>query len=273
MKEEHCIRAIRFIVVFTVSIVFVTFLIFCFSPMAMADILTADPQPSKMVTKYQVKINGEVFPAEIKAMEGDQVRLLYNIDHLAGGQHSAFARAGNDSGGLSAWSEELIFFRRISAPQNVELYCVGGVPDDHPKRLPQNGFTVYHVSSQQGNGYSGEKAVDNGRDTFWHTGSRERPAHPHEIQIDLGKIYTVSGFWQQPRMVNANLNCMILAYKFYVSMDGTEWAEVAFGKFPGSQIEHFVSFAPCQARYVSLVALSSTGKSCTAVSEINILGY
>lgn len=268
MKKEPCIRAICF----------VTFFVFSFVAAVAADYLTADPQPSEMVTKYEVKLNSEVFPAEAKTMDENQVELYYSIDHLDSGRYSAFARAGNDAGDVSAWSDELIFYRGVPTPQSIGLYC--GAEElpmvEEPKRLPQDGFTVYHVSSAQRIEEDGANAIDGKLHSFWHSGwvGANPPDHPHEIQIDLGKIYTVSGFWYQSRQSTTISNCMVSGYKFYVSMDGVGWAEVASGSFPDSQNEHFVSFASCKAGYVSLVALSSTnGSSCTAISELNILGY
>lgn len=114
MKKEPCIK----------NICLVLFVVFSLVAVVSADYLTVDPQPSEAVTSYGVKINDEVFPAEIEAVEGNQVRLYYNVDHLVDGRYSVFARAGNDTGGLSDWSEELIFYRGVPTPQNIGLYCV-----------------------------------------------------------------------------------------------------------------------------------------------------
>lgn len=261
MKKESYIK----------SICLAPVIVFIFVMVVMADYLTADPQPSEVVTKYKIKLDSKVLPAEIEKVDADRVRLYYDIDNLSDGKHFVVAAAGNNANEWSDWSKEFVFYRGIPTPQNIGLYCI----TEDPKRIPQDGFSVYHVSTQIDDIGCGENAIDGSIKTFWHTGwvGDEQVDHPHEIQLDLGRTYTICGFWHQSRQ-GTNLNCMILDYKFYVSENGTDWVEKAFGKFPDSQDECFVTFETCKARYVSLVALSSiNGSVCTAVAEINVLGY
>lgn len=56
MKGKPCIK----------SICLVTFIMLMFAAIVSANYLTADPQPSEMVTKYQIKLNGEIIPADLE---------------------------------------------------------------------------------------------------------------------------------------------------------------------------------------------------------------
>jgi hypothetical protein len=97
--------------------------------------------------------------------------------------------------------------------------------------------------------------------------------HPHEIRIDLGGSYAVSGFRYLPRQDNDD-NGRIRTYEFYVSTDGNNWGSpVATGSFPDNSAEQEVRFTAMKAAAVRLVALSSyDGDPWTAVAEINVLG-
>ena len=96
---------------------------------------------------------------------------------------------------------------------------------------------------------------------------------PHEIQIDLGANYTLTGFKYLPRQ--DRVNGRIANYKFYVSGDGVKWGTaVAAGRLPNTSAEQTVSFSQVPGRYVRLEALSEVnGKPWTSVAELNVLGY
>lgn len=261
MKKELCVKSICLALV----------IMFIFVGVVMADYLTADPQPAEMVTKYRIKLNEEIIPANIERVGNDQVRLIYNIDHLDVGKYNAFAMAGNDNGEWSDWSKELVFYRGVPTPQNIDLYCV----TEDPKRISRVNWKVYYTSSEEPK-LGGELAIDENLHTRWHsnwTTTDPDTKHPHEIQIELGRQYTISGFYVLPRQ-DKSWNGTISNYKFYVSIDGVEWVEVASGKLLKVKEEQFVEFSPVVAKYISLVALSEVnGGSWTTVADLNILGY
>jgi hypothetical protein len=97
---------------------------------------------------------------------------------------------------------------------------------------------------------------------------------PHEIQINLGAQYTISGFRYLPRQ-GATTNGRISAYQFYASIDGVNWGNaVASGTFPNTSAEQTVSFASMPARFVRLRALSEVkGNLITSMAELNVLGF
>ncbi len=107
--------------------------------------------------------------------------------------------------------------------------------------ISQSGWSLESVSSaQSGNG--GALAFDGSSSTMWHTQwTPTTPTHPHEIVIDLGDGYDVTGFRYLPRQTGDN--GWISSYEFYVSENGTTWgAAVATGAFAGNSSEKEVTF-------------------------------
>ncbi|HEV59000.1 MAG TPA: discoidin domain-containing protein [Phycisphaerales bacterium] len=140
-------------------------------------------------------------------------------------------------------------------------------------QIAKSAWKVVHVDCfEPGEGYA-EHAIDGKPDTFWHTTwSTGRPGHPHEIQVDLGKPTSMSGFSYLPRQDMANGR--IGRYEFYVSNDGKDWGRVvATGRFRNTSALQKVTFdKPATARFIRLVALSEVvGQPYTTVAELDIL--
>ena len=90
--------------------------------------------------------------------------------------------------------------------------------------IPQTGWSLRYVDSQQLPNYAAVYAFDGNVNTFWHTQwSPSAPPPPHDIQIDLGQTYAIDGFRYLPRQ-DGSPNGRIGQYQFYVSMDGVNWA-------------------------------------------------
>ncbi len=141
--------------------------------------------------------------------------------------------------------------------------------------IPQAGWTVRYVDSQETVGESAPatNAFDGNTSTFWHTQwLNAQPGMPHELQIDLGSTYSVSGFRYLPRQ--GVDNGRIAQYEFYVSTDGTTWGPaVATGTWPNTSAEQQVLFTSKTGRYVRLRALTEVlGRYFTTVAELNVLG-
>ncbi len=148
-------------------------------------------------------------------------------------------------------------------------------------------WTLQFVDSQELVGEGGQPAVnafDEKPSTIWHTQwFTASPPPPHEIQINLGTPYSLTGFTYLPRQDGCS-NGWINQYEFYVSQDGVNWATpVASGIFnygaatkgcPGASVPPAiqVTFAPTLARYVRLRALSEvSGNPWTSMAELNLL--
>ena len=86
-------------------------------------------------------------------------------------------------------------------------------------------------------------AIDGKINTIWNTQWRTiAPRHPHQLIVDMGAAYDVSGFRYLPHQ--GGVNGTIAKYSFYVSKDGINWSQpVAQGTFANNQNEKTVSFA------------------------------
>jgi hypothetical protein len=152
--------------------------------------------------------------------------------------------------------------------------------------IPRSAWTLEFADSQEtgaGN-YAATNAFDGKASTFWHTQwTPTSPPPPHEIQINLGAFYTMTGFTYLPRQ-DGCLNGTIKQYEFYVSADGVNWgAPVATGNFNyGSAIlscgggtilgAQQVNFSAATGQYIRFRALSEVnGHPWTSAAEIRVL--
>ncbi|MFC9328627.1 discoidin domain-containing protein [Kitasatospora sp. NPDC057015] len=144
-----------------------------------------------------------------------------------------------------------------------------------PDRIAQSSMSVKSVDSAETAAETapGTNVLDGKAATAWVTKwSGTAAPMPHEIQLDLGKNYSVTDLYYLPRSGTANGR--IKDYKVYTSTDGTTWGTaVATGAFPNSATEQDVRFSAVTARYVRLVATSEVnGNPWTAIAELNIAG-
>jgi len=165
------------------------------------------------------------------------------------------------------------------ATDGNEVYSIGiltsTVPSGLPVVLPHSGWTLKYVDSQELKGEDGAatNAFDGNSNTFWHTQwLTANPLPPHEIQIDLGNTYTISGFRYLPRQDDSP-NGMIGQYEFYVSVDGITWDNaIATGTFANNATEKEVSFNAKVGRYIRLRALTEVNSNpWTSMAEFNVL--
>jgi hypothetical protein len=145
--------------------------------------------------------------------------------------------------------------------------------------IPRSGWRVLYVDSQETSctNEAATNAIDGNPATMWHTQfCNSAPATPHEIQIDLGASYTISGFQYLPRQ-DQYFNGNIRNYEFYVSSDGVNWGTpVSTGTLIAStsdKAQKQVTFTGVTGRYVRLRALTEVnGGPWTSAAEINVLG-
>ena len=158
-----------------------------------------------------------------------------------------------------------------STPDTVAVNVQATPPD----LIPQSGWNLLFVDSQEldTGDFKASNAFDGDPNTLWSSEwFLSDPPHPHEIQIALGGLYTVSGFRYLPPLGSSRGH--IKDYEFYVSTDGSNWGTaVATGTLPYSTGEQEVLFAPTPAAFVRLVSLSATdGNNLTGVAEFKVLG-
>jgi len=131
---------------------------------------------------------------------------------------------------------------------------------------------VYTDSVEPGEGFA-RHAIDGDPGTFWHSNwSRTKEEQPHEIQVDMGLKFELSGFTYLPRQNQANGR--IREYKFYTSRDGKTWgppvAKGAFNNVASLQTVSFDKLVVC--RYIRLVSLSEVaGAHYTSVAELDVI--
>jgi len=138
--------------------------------------------------------------------------------------------------------------------------------------------TLTYVDSQElfGENGSGTNATDGSPGTIWHTkwygGSDPLP---HEAQLDLGAVRTVTGLAYLPRQDSSG-NGRIGRYELYLSVDGSTWGSpAATGTFADDKQRKTVRCWPTQARYVRVRALSEAGARgpWTSAAELVPLGW
>jgi hypothetical protein len=141
--------------------------------------------------------------------------------------------------------------------------------------IPRSSWSLHFVDSQETTaGDHATNAFDGNPATKWATEwVASAPPPPHELQINLGAVYDVSGFRYLPRQ-DGQVNGGIGQYQFYVSMDGSTWeSAVDSGTFPGTQAEKQRSFAAKRGQFIRLRATSEVnGRAWTTVAELNVLG-
>ncbi len=140
--------------------------------------------------------------------------------------------------------------------------------------IPKASWSLQYVDSEEIVGEDGAaiNAFDGDPSTIWYTQySGSTPTHPHEIQIDLGATYNVTGFKYLPRQTG--INGMISDFEFYVSDDGISWGTaVSTGTWSASVAEQEEVFNMIRGRYVRLVATSEVnGNPWSAVAELNVM--
>ena len=117
-------------------------------------------------------------------------------------------------------------------------------------------------------------AFDDSTSTFWHTQYTDaKPEPPHEMVIDLGVSYSLTGMRYTPRQ-DDNQNGMVKDYEFYVSADKTNWGTaVKTGSFGTAKAPTTVTFPAKPGRFIRFVALNeASGKAFNAVAELDAAG-
>jgi len=155
----------------------------------------------------------------------------------------------------------------------VAVWTLPSVVQAQSEQISQTGWSLKYVDSwSSGLMQPGQYAFDDEPGTIWQSGS----GWPHEIQIDMGAIYEVTGFhflprqegsWGQPHQ-----------YEFYVSADGSTWGSaVSTGYLSDVKLEPTtVTFSAKTGRYIRMRLLTPcdfTSSTKTAVAELNVIGY
>jgi glucose/arabinose dehydrogenase/PKD repeat protein len=178
-------------------------------------------------------------------------------------------RAGGTDYTFAAWSDAGAQTHVMTAPATPRTYTATFVR----QRLFQSQILVRSVDSQETAGQNGRgsNVLDGNPATMWHTQwQAAAPPPPHQIVLDLGAAFDVTGLYYLPRQDNANGR--IARYEVSVSTDGTTWGNpVATGAWASSNAEQAATFPAKTGRYLRLRALSEVGgRAWTSVAELNV---
>ena len=124
--------------------------------------------------------------------------------------------------------------------------------------IPKTNWSLVFVDSQElvGENGAGVRAIDGNSTTRWHTKwLNGADPLPHEIQINLGSVYDVSGFRYLPRQ-DGGVNGGINQWEFYVGTSTANWGTpVATGTFANSVTEKGVLISWTMGEYIRLRTL------------------
>ncbi|MBO0820388.1 MAG: discoidin domain-containing protein [Nocardiopsaceae bacterium] len=139
--------------------------------------------------------------------------------------------------------------------------------------IPQDKMTATTDSDQAG--YASwccepHFAIDGDPATMWHSQFDPYQPLPHEITLDLGGSYHVTGLLYEPRQ-DGNPNGVITSYAVSVSTDGTNFTQVTTGSWAGDASVKSATFPAQTARYIRLTALAGENGYASA-AELNVLG-
>jgi hypothetical protein len=133
--------------------------------------------------------------------------------------------------------------------------------------------TVEVRVDSENSGYEGFRALDGDPNSMWHTDfSFRQTGHPHQITIDLGAAYELSGFAYLPR--SGGGNGTIGQYECFVSDNRKDLGQpVAAGRFSETAAENVISFpAKVKGRFFQLRALDEVaGRPWTSIAELRLL--
>jgi len=159
--------------------------------------------------------------------------------------------------------------------QNNKPNEIGLVSCGLPQVLNKSNWSLISVDSEElaGSDTPAIYAFDDDPATFWHTKWQDSsPLHPHNITIDLGELYNLSGFSYLPRQ-DGGYNGDIEEYEFYASADGTEWFLAQSGTLLGQKDQVNIMIDGVVGRYVRLVSLSEVNDNPWAnVAELDVVG-
>ena len=134
---------------------------------------------------------------------------------------------------------------------------------------------VKFSSENQSNNRKAIFAIDGRPDTVWHSSWSDGPAkHPHELIIDLGAIYSISGFRYLARQ-DGGWNGSFAETEFYVSNSPEEFpscaAKATFAK--DRKAQSATCGKPVRGRYVKVRVLSEVnGEAWASAADIGVIG-
>lgn len=139
--------------------------------------------------------------------------------------------------------------------------------------IPKNNWKIIFFDSEAPT-HPAVNAIDGDAATLWASPWGDvQPPFPHEIQIDLGAVYPISGFEFTPRQ-DGWPDGYLLNYEFYVSSDGKDWGEPFIaGTFEHSSTKKSVTgLSTIAAQFIRFRGLGDVaGSNVIVVAELDII--
>lgn len=227
-------------------------------------------EPSKTIR------TGELIQFQATGTDAEGSPLKYNWTF----GNSGTPRKENEDPGFMSFANPGTFTVKVSATDDQGRSGLDSVLlrvlDPSENLVPREAWKILKVDSEEKIAEDGSaiNIFDGNPATIWHTDWFTTAApQPHEIQIDMGAVYSVSGIRYLPRQDGPAAR--IAGYEVYVSMDGTNWGTaVATGTFENNANEVKVTFpAAADAQFVRLVSTSGINDSKFAsAAELNVIG-
>jgi arylsulfatase A-like enzyme len=139
--------------------------------------------------------------------------------------------------------------------------------------LPKYGWRIESVSSESAhNGRTAKAAIDRDPSTWWHSQFvGEVKTHPHELVVDLRKVYRVDGLACEARS-DGCAHGILIRFEIHVSTDGQTYTKIAEPSFPKGTRNLAVAFDPVAARFIKLVTLDSVDGTFGSIAELDLFG-
>lgn len=208
-------------------------------------------------------------------------------------RNSAVANV-SDQGMISAQSIGETMITAISN-DNAEIQdsCLVIVLEDKPRNmLVKDGWTAIFADSEStaadGDARLKEHAIDGDLSTFWHTEwKNNKPALPHEIQVDFGAEQSVDFIDYYPRQDAYGPNGAIGVYEVYLSNSTSNWGNpvkkdyIRYAKNASQtdykDMQRIFLANTASGRYLKLKALTEAQndptKPLTAIAELELWAY
>ena len=145
---------------------------------------------------------------------------------------------------------------------------------DDNSYVPQDNWSVVSVSSEETTQTNNPatNAFDDDLNTIWHSQySSGDDTNPHELVVDLGADYDVSGLMYIPRQ-DESKNGIVEDFQLYLSEDTTNWGPpVAAGEFSYWTELYFPQATARYLKFVTHSAFENTSQRFAAVAELRLM--
>ncbi len=161
-------------------------------------------------------------------------------------------------------------FNQINGNHSISASYIFTAPNISPT-TPNAAWSLLSVSSEESVG-SALKAFDNNASSYWHTKwSGTADPYPHQISINLGAKYVLSGIGYLPRQDYTNGR--IKDFDIYTSLDGNTWQYIRSATGKNDKIERTYGFNPIVAQYIKIYAKNAcNGSNYAGATEIRAYG-